>query len=322
MALLVVLYTVIFIIGLSIMIVCTRPPRRAQALGLRLADIRDPRRSESMRSIFALPKIDSAYSIVATASTYLQKRKILSKLTQLLLRTHSTQTATRFIVVSCSTSMAAGLVSLWTFQSGLLTLASILIGLMLPYLFLLRNASQFLKNFDEALPDAISLMARALRAGHSIQQAIELIADQSPRPLCTEFSQVRQEQKFGVPFRDALVDMSLRVQSRDLKFLVTAILVQKETGSDLIEILDRTTRVIRDRVRVAGEIKTYTAQGRLTGWILSLLPVVMLAVISIVSPGYATPLYDTPFGQKLLIGGAVMIAVGSILIRRIVAVEV
>ena len=179
-----------------------------------------------------------------------------------------------------------------------------------------------LKKFTQALPDAIELMARALRTGHSMASSIEIIAEQSPKPLNAEFAICFQQQKFGIPFRYALLAMGERVPSKDLHFLITAVLVQKETGGDLTEILDRTTVVIRERVRIEGEIRTYTAQGRLTGWILSCLPIAMLTLINILTPGYSHILFYDSVGQKLLYAGVTCIAIGGLIIRKIVDIQV
>jgi len=159
-------------------------------------------------------------------------------------------------------------------------------------------------------------------AGHSMGSSIEMIAQQSPEPLAFEFVQVYQQQRLGLHFRDALLQMAARIPSRDLHFLITAILVQKETGGDLTEILARASYVIRERVRIEGEVRTHTAQGRLTGWILALLPIIMLALINLVSPGYSTILFHDPTGQKLLYAGGALIAIGGLVIRRIVDVQV
>jgi tight adherence protein B len=176
--------------------------------------------------------------------------------------------------------------------------------------------------FNQALPDAIELIARALRAGHAMGSSIEIVSEQSVEPLASEFGIVFQQQKFGIPFRDALLDLGSRVPSKDLHFLITAILVQKETGGDLTEILDRTTHVIRERVRIEGEIRTYTAQGRLTGWILASLPIVLLLLINVVTPGYSSILFHDPTGQKLLYAGATLIVIGGLIIRKIVDIKV
>ena len=165
-------------------------------------------------------------------------------------------------------------------------------------------------------------MARALRAGHSLASSIEIVAEQSPQPLSAEFESCFQQQKFGIPFRDALLQMGDRMPSRDLHFFITALLVQKETGGDLTDILDRTSRMIQDRVRIQNEVQTYTAQGRLTGWILGLMPIAMLLLVNIVTPGYSHVLFKDPLGQKLLYAGGFLIVIGGLIIRKIVDIEV
>jgi tight adherence protein B len=155
-----------------------------------------------------------------------------------------------------------------------------------------------------------------------MSSAIEVIAEQSAEPLASEFQQVAQQQKLGMPFRDSVLQLTERIPSKDLHFVVTAILVQKETGGDLTEILDRTVEIIRERLRIEGEIKTYTAQGRLTGWILSGLPIVMLRVINMVNPGYSQVLFQDPLGQKLLYAAGTLIIIGGLTIRAIVTIEV
>jgi tight adherence protein B len=172
--------------------------------------------------------------------------------------------------------------------------------------------------FNAGLPDTIDMMARALRAGHSMVASINVVAEQSVQPLRSEFSEVFKQQNFGLPLRDALMQMLDRVPSQDLRVLVTGILVQKDTGGNLTEILDRTAAVIRDRLRIQGEIRTHTAQGRMTGYILCSLPVVMLGVINLINPGYSSVLINTPFGHELLYTGMVLLAIGGLIIRYII----
>lgn len=195
-------------------------------------------------------------------------------------------------------------------------------GLFMPYIWLRRKKTKRLKQFSEALPDATDLMARALRAGHSTGSCIEIVAEQTREPIAGEFGRCFQRQKFGIPFRDALIELGTRVPSKDLQFLITAILVQKETGGDLTQILERTTNVIRERIRIEGEVRSYTAQGRLTGWILSGFPLAMMLLINVLSPGYTHPLFADPLGQKLLYLGVGLIATGALIIRKIVNVKV
>jgi tight adherence protein B len=172
--------------------------------------------------------------------------------------------------------------------------------------------------FNAGLPDAIDMMARALRAGHSMVASINVVAEQSVEPVRSEFSEVFKQQNFGLPLRDAMMQMLDHVPSQDLRVLVTGILVQKDTGGNLTEILDRTAAVIRDRLRIQGEIRTHTAQGRMTGYILCSLPVVMLIAINILNPGYSSVLMSTPFGHELLYIGLGLLAIGGLIIRQII----
>jgi tight adherence protein B len=175
-----------------------------------------------------------------------------------------------------------------------------------------------LRAFEKALPHAIDMMARSLRAGHSTAGAIEIMAQGAPEPACSEFSEVFRQQNFGLPLRDALMQLLDRVPSQDLRVLVTAIVVQRETGGNLVEVLDRTTHVIRERQRIQGEIRVQTAQGRLTGWILTLLPVVVMGLINVMDPGYSKPLLRDPFGHKLLLLCGALILLGAFFINRII----
>ncbi len=175
-----------------------------------------------------------------------------------------------------------------------------------------------LSAFDKALPHAIDMMARSLRAGHSTAAAIEIMAQGAPEPAGSEFAEVFRQQNFGLPMRDALMQLVDRVPSLDLRVLVTAIVVQRETGGNLVEVLDRATHVIRERQRIQGEIRTQTAQGRLTGWILTLLPVVVMGLINIMDPGYSKPLLRDPVGHKLLLLCVCLIMLGAFFINRII----
>jgi tight adherence protein B len=189
----------------------------------------------------------------------------------------------------------------------------------LPLLYLKLRRKRRLAAFDKAMPDVIEMMSRSLRAGHSLLAAISIVAEQAAEPARTEFSEVFRKQNFGLPLRDALMQMLDRVPSQDLRVLVTGILVQKDTGGNLVQILDRTSAVIRERLKLQGEIRTHTAQGRMTGWILCALPIVMLVLINMVNPGYSKPLTETPLGRKMLYVGGVLFVIGAGLIKRIVS---
>jgi tight adherence protein B len=172
--------------------------------------------------------------------------------------------------------------------------------------------------FAKALPDAIDMMGRALRAGHSMVASINIVAEQALEPVAYEFGEVFKQQNFGLPLRDALTQMLDHVPSQDLRVLVTGILVQKDTGGNLAEILDRTGHVIRERMRIQGEIRTHTAQGRMTGYILCSLPIVMMIIINLVNPGYSNVLLQTPLGHKILYVGIGLLSLGGLIIRQII----
>jgi len=187
-----------------------------------------------------------------------------------------------------------------------------------PYGFISFKAARRMKKFNDGLPDSIDMMSRALQAGHSMTASINVIAEQAAEPVRSEFSEVFKQQNFGLPIRDAMGQMLERVPSQDLRVLVTAILVQKETGGNLVEILNRTSHTIRERLRIQGEIRTHTAQGRMTGYILCALPIVMLVVINFLNPGYSKVLMDTPTGHTISYIGVGLLITGGLIIRQII----
>jgi tight adherence protein B len=263
------------------------------------------------------------------------KRKISGRITEWIKSYHFSENLELLIMYSgsktsvgsivlmsvCFSALAGFLVNFFNGPVLLVVIVS-LVGTSFPYFFLRFKKSSRLKKFEAALPDGIDLMARALRAGHSIASSIEIISEQTPQPLSGEFAVCFQQQRLGIPFRDAILAMGQRVPSKDLHFLITAVLVQKETGGDLCDILDRTTHVIRERGRIQGEIRTYTAQGRLTGWILSGLPIAMMVLINFITPGYSSVLFHDPTGQMLLGAGGFFILLGAFIISKIVDIKV
>jgi tight adherence protein B len=225
--------------------------------------------------------------------------------------------------------LASGILGLMGFAIARYWLVDLIPGLIagalaaaLPILVLRARGARRLRRFNQKLPAALDLMARALRAGHPVGAAIEIVAQEGGEPLRAEFREVYKQQSFGLPQRDALLQLGRRVPSADLQIVITAMLVQKETGGNLVEILERTTAVLRDRMRIQGELRIRTAQGRLTGWILCLLPVVMFVLISLANPGYSDVLVHDPVGRKLTYAGIGMMALGGLMIRKIVRIKV
>jgi len=191
-----------------------------------------------------------------------------------------------------------------------------------PYGYLLVKRHARFTRFDKLLPEAIDLMSRALKAGHAVTSAIEMVAQEIADPVSGEFRIVFEQQNLGLPLREAMLNLAERVPLADVRFLATAILVQKETGGNLAEVLDKTAALMRERIRLHGQLKIYTAQGRLTGWILCLMPFIILSLISLANYNYERRLWTTSIGLHLVYAGLVMMAVGVLVIRKIIDIKV
>jgi len=202
---------------------------------------------------------------------------------------------------------------------------SLLIGLLLggaPFAFVLNKRNQRFAKFEQELPEALDLMVTGLRAGHSIISALGLVARESPEPIGSEFRICFDEQNYGLELRSAMENLVTRVPLQDLRIVVTAILIQKESGGNLAEVLDKAAYVIRERFRLRRQVRVHTAQGRLTGWILSFLPVVLGIGLYLVNPETMSLLWKRPIGIKLLYTAAGMTITGALIIRKIVRMDV
>ena len=313
-------FMVMFLTCGSVAWFASKEPGAKKTVGARLATIH---RKVGENEISQLKIADrSRPRLSDRISEQVKSYQLGESLERLIKHAGSSMSVGQVLMLGTALALGGGMASRLFVGSWLAALAAASVAASIPYGVLVFKRSRRVAKFNEALPDAIDLMARALRAGHSMASSIEVIAQQSPEPLSSEFEMCFQQQKFGIPFRDAILAMGERLPSDDLQFLITAILVQKETGGDLTDILDRTTAVIRDRIRIHGEVATKTAQGRLTGWILSALPLVLLAAMNIITPGYSHVLFEDPMGQKLIIAGGVFILIGGFIISRIVDIRV
>jgi tight adherence protein B len=202
---------------------------------------------------------------------------------------------------------------------------SLLIGLLLgaaPFAFVLHKRTQRFNKFEQGLPETLDLMVSALRAGHSLVSALDLAASESPDPIGTEFRICFDEQNYGLELKTAMNNLAARVPLQDLKIVITAILIQKESGGNLAEVFDKAAYVIRERFRLKRQVRVHTAQGRLTGWILSFLPVVLGIALYLINPQSMSLLWTRAIGIKLLYLSASMTVVGALIIRKIVRMDV
>jgi tight adherence protein B len=226
------------------------------------------------------------------------------------------------VLVTCAAAGVAGAVVMARISA--LPLVGIPVGLAaasIPILLLRRRSNRRAALFDEQFPEAIDLMARALRAGHALTTGLALVAEELPDPVATEFRLVYERQNFGMPLPDALRLLAARVPLIDARFFVTAVLTQRESGGNLAEILDNLASVIRQRFRVRRQIKVVTAHARLTGWVLVGMPIAIGIAMAIVAPSHLRILIQDPLGVQLMMGAVVLWILGYVIIRKLVTIE-
>jgi tight adherence protein B len=223
-------------------------------------------------------------------------------------------------------SMVAGIVGYLVVAA---LLSSVILGVLaglaaifIPIAVVAIVRNRRLRAFERLFPEAIDLLGRAVRAGHSFSTGLEMITTELPEPVSGEFRTTFEEQNFGLPLRDALLNLPERVPIIDVRFFVTAVLIQKETGGNLAEILDNLGHVVRERFRILGEVRIRTAQGRMTAGILISLPPIMVMVLRTLNPNYMRPLFHDPFGPIVLGIAAFLQIAGSIMLWKIVNIEV
>lgn len=212
--------------------------------------------------------------------------------------------------------------ALWFGLPWLLALLLAVGGACLPLLWALRAKEQRLARIDEQLPDALDLIGRAVRAGHAFPTALSMVGDEMREPLASEFSAAFDEVNFGISMQDALLNLATRVPSTDLRYFVIAVTIQRETGGNLAELLDNISAIIRARMKLMGQVRVLSAEGKMSAWVLGLLPFAAAFMIHLTSPQFLAVLYTDPGGRKMLIGAALMMAVGVYVMRRIIRIRV
>src|SRR5580704_2373747 len=230
--------------------------------------------------------------------------------------------AAKILLLSGVIALSAFLIAGQAYREFLAQALSGLAFATIPFAVIAWIRHRRLLQFEEHFPESLDLLGRAVRAGHAFTTGLEMVSKESPEPIAGEFRTTFEEQNFGLPLRDVLINLTQRVPLVDVRFFVTALLVQKETGGNLAEILDELARVIRDRFRIYREVQVRTAQGRLTATILIALPVAILVIMDVLNPRYAHVLFDDPLGRSILGIAAAMQIIGSLIIWRIVRIKV
>jgi tight adherence protein B len=261
-------------------------------------------------------------SAVPWINRWLLKMELAPRLRSLLYQANLKWTAGGLLLMCISCCVIPGYL---LYLRTRVAIFSILIGLLLglaPFVFVLHKRSKRFNKFEQGLPDALDLMVSALRAGHSLVSALGLVAHEAADPIGSEFRICFDEQNYGLELRTAMDNLVTRVPLQDLRIVVTAILIQKESGGNLAEVLDKAGHVIRERFRLKRQVAVHTAQGRLTGWILSFLPLVLGIGLYLLNPDTMSLLWTRPIGVKLLYTSAVMTITGALIIRKIVRMDV
>ena len=273
-----------------------------------------------------------------SAEAPLLKKRLLSEMPfmhSLLLRLPRVQLLDRMLVQSGSSLMVADLLALcllfslaamvawgWLQLPFVIGLVLVVAGLLAPFGYILRMRNQRLIKLDEQLPDALDLMARAMLAGHSFSSALNMVALEGPEPIAQEFRTTFDEINFGVSLQDALVNLATRVHSSDLRYFVVAVLVQRETGGNLADLLTNIATLIRERQQLTRTVRVLSAEGRLSAWVLGVLPFLVAAAISVVHPQFLSVLWRDELGQQLTGGAAILMVIGVIWMWRLIKIRI
>jgi tight adherence protein B len=313
------IFFIVLITAFAVVAFVTEPSKTDKQIHSRLASL-DRKRGLAVDSEPGLLR-EVTFSTIPALDTFLRNNRLATGLCLLIEQGGLQWTIGRVVFTTLVMIGVGALLGNWWIAPGLFGWAPGLALGAAPYMFLVQMRKRRFRRIAQQLPEAIDLMSSGLRAGQALPATVETVAKEAADPLASEFRRAAVEQSFGLPFRDAMLNLRSRTPVPDLQFLVAAILVQKETGGNLAHILDKTSRMIRERMRVAGEMRIRTAQGRVTGWVLCLLPFGMFTAMNILQPGYGRVLFENPLGQKMLMWAAILMVFGVVLIRRIVNVK-
>jgi tight adherence protein B len=295
--------------------------RKAQARILRdrLSTVQNPTEQ-------AVPDLaflrDEVLSRIPAFDTLLRRSERVSLLQKMLAQGSVNVRAGNFLMLCAVSAVVFAAVAIIAGGNLMFGWAGALLGFFIPYAYASHMRTRRFRKFEEKFPEAIDTLARAVRAGHAFTTALEMIANEVAEPVAGEFRQLYEEQKFGLPVRDALLNLADRIPLVDVKFFVTAVMLQRETGGNLAEILDNLSYVIRERFKIQRQVRVHTAQGRLTMVLLMAMPPMIVVAMLILNPGFIRPLFTDPLGHALIVGGVSLQTIGYFVIRRIIRIQV
>ncbi|HTR26368.1 MAG TPA: type II secretion system F family protein [Terriglobales bacterium] len=265
---------------------------------------------------------DEMLSRIPAFDTLLRRSERVSLLQKMLEQGSVNIRAGNFLIASGVAAVVLAVAAIAAGGNLMFGWAGLVLGFFLPYGYASHMRTKRFQKFEEKFPEAIDTLARAVRAGHAFTTALELIATEIAEPVASEFRQLYEEQKFGLPVRDALINLTQRVPLVDVKFFVTAVMLQRETGGNLAEILDNLSYMIRERFKVLRQVRVHTAQGRLTMMLLMALPPTIVAFMLVLNRGFIEPLFSDPLGHTLVVAGVTLQTMGYFVIRKIIRIQV
>ena len=293
---------------------------RARLIKDRLATVEKAPEREPNEELALLR--DEQLSKIPALDILLRRSARVSAIQEALLQAGMKFRAGNFLMLCVLCGTLAGLAAVLYTKNPAIAWAALVIGGVLPYSFVSYRRQKRFEKFEELFPEAIDTLARAVRAGHAFTTALEMISNEIAEPLASEFRKLYEEQKFGMPVRDALMNLTERVPLVDIKFFVTAVMLQRETGGNLAEILDNLSYVIRERFKIQRQVRVHTAQGRLTMALLMAMPPAVVAILAVFSPDFVKPLFYDPIGHALLVVSIALQTTGYFVIRKIIKIQV
>jgi tight adherence protein B len=245
-----------------------------------------------------------------------------SSLATLIEQSGMRTTPSAIMLAMVSAAIVFGFISMLFVSVPVFWIVAALGGSFVPFMWLRYKRSQRLRKFEEQFPEALDLLSRAIRAGHAFQTAMGMVAEELPSPVGVEFKKAFEQQNFGLPLRDVLDQMAERVPILDVKFFVTAVTIQRETGGNLAEILDNLAHVVRERFKILRQVRVHTAHGRFTGYVLLALPAALAVALTFINPDHMNLLFKERMGQVMIVGAIVMQSIGFLWIRKVIQIEV
>jgi tight adherence protein B len=265
---------------------------------------------------------DEMLSRIPAFDTLLRRSERVSLLQKMLAQGNVDIRAGNFLMLCVASAIVFAGIAIFAGGNVVFGWAGLLLGFFIPYAYASHMRTRRFQKFEEKFPEAIDTLSRAVRAGHAFTTALEMIANELAEPVAGEFRQLYEEQKFGLPVRDALVNLTDRVPLVDVKFFVTAVMLQRETGGNLAEILDNLAHIIRERFKILRQVRVHTAQGRLTMVLLMALPPTIVVLMLTLNPGFIRPLFADPIGHALVVAGISLQTMGYFVIRKIIRIQV